>query len=74
MRTGIAEMGVHARGAPDFLLRSSRLLATAILSVSVALLLTIPDLPAPLGVPLAWPVSGALIALYIWALIQWRRL
>ncbi|MGW0044605.1 LLM class flavin-dependent oxidoreductase [Rhodococcus sp. NPDC003348] len=29
MRTGLVEMGVHSRGAPDLLLRSSRLLATA---------------------------------------------
>jgi phthiodiolone/phenolphthiodiolone dimycocerosates ketoreductase len=29
MRTGIVEMGLHPRGAPDSLLRASRLLATA---------------------------------------------
>ena len=54
--------------------RRTRLIVSAILSVSVALLLTVPKLPAPLGVPLAWPLTALLVAVYGWTLVQWSRL
>jgi len=54
--------------------RCARLITTAILSVGIALLLTIPELPKPFGVSLVWPLWGALIFLYIWLFVQWRQL
>lgn len=52
----------------------TRLVVAAILSVGIALLLTKPELSEQLGLPLEWPLSGALILLYLWILIQWWRL
>jgi hypothetical protein len=54
--------------------RSTRLLVTAIASVGVAVLLAAPDLPSPWGISLAEPLWIALVFLYVWILIQWRRL
>jgi hypothetical protein len=51
-----------------------RLLVTSVLSVSVALLLSIPELPRLWGVSLAWPLSTVLGLLYLWMFMQWRRL
>ena len=54
--------------------RRARLIATSILSVGIALLLTIPDLPDLFGVSLAQLLSVALILVYIWIFIQWGKL
>ncbi len=54
--------------------RRTRLLATTILSVSVALLLTIPELPELFGIPLTQPLSIVLVLLYLWIIFQWRQL
>lgn len=54
--------------------RRARLLVTAILAVGVAVLLSIPNLPVLMGVSVSWPLTGFLLLLYLWALIQWRRL
>jgi ubiquinone biosynthesis protein len=54
--------------------RRVRLLVTAILSVSVTLLLARPTLPELFGISLAWPLAGVLVLLYIWIFIQWRQL
>jgi ubiquinone biosynthesis protein len=52
----------------------ARLLTTAILTVSVTLLLLVPDLPRPLGISLIWPLAAALVYLYFWVAVLWRRL
>jgi ubiquinone biosynthesis protein len=54
--------------------RRTRLVVGAIASVSVALLITVPDLPRPFGVPLAWPLGVILAALYGWLALGWWRL
>jgi ubiquinone biosynthesis protein len=54
--------------------RRTRLVVTAILTVSVSLLLTKPDLPVLFGISLAWPISILLVILYIWLFIQWRQM
>jgi ubiquinone biosynthesis protein len=54
--------------------RRARLLAVSILSVGVAMLLTIPQLPKVLGISLAWLLSGALTLLYIVIFFQWKQL
>jgi ubiquinone biosynthesis protein len=51
-----------------------RLLVTSVLSVGIALLLAIPELPKLFGASLRWPLWGALILLYISILLQWRRM
>lgn len=51
-----------------------RLLATSILSVGIALLLTRTQLPELFGVSLAWPLCITLILLYLWIFLQWRQL
>jgi len=35
---------------------------------------TNPQLPAPFGVPLAWPLYVALALLYVVIAVEWRRL
>ena len=53
----------------------ARLLATAISTVPVAVLLSSrPWLPVVLGVPLAWLLSLTLAVLFLSLLVQWRRL
>jgi ubiquinone biosynthesis protein len=52
----------------------ARALVLAVLSVSVALLLTRPGLGTVLGIPLAWPLSAALVVLYLWSFLLWRKL
>jgi len=42
--------------------------------VSVAVLLSRPDLPAVLGVSVAWPLGALLLFLYIAVIVQSRRL
>jgi ubiquinone biosynthesis protein len=54
--------------------RRTRLLVAAIVSVSLATLLTAPDLPAAGGVSLAWPVAVVLAAVLGWLALEWRRL
>lgn len=54
--------------------RNTRLLTTAVLTVAVAVLLTIPDLPGLFGVPLRWVLAAFLGVLFIAAGIQWRTL
>jgi hypothetical protein len=54
--------------------RRSRLLVGAIASVSIALLITVPNLPRPFGVSLALPLSVLLAALYGWLALGWWRL
>ncbi len=51
-----------------------RLLITSILAIAIALLLTVPALPTPFGVSLRWPLWTTLILLYVWIILQWRRL
>jgi ubiquinone biosynthesis protein len=54
--------------------RRLRLLVTSILSVCIALLLIVPDLPTVFGAPLRWPLWAVLILLYVSIFFQWRRL
>ncbi|HYC89912.1 MAG TPA: AarF/UbiB family protein [Thermoanaerobaculia bacterium] len=54
--------------------RRLRLLVTAVLSVSVALLLAAPDLTVALGAYAKWPAWAALALLYLSIFVQWRRL
>ena len=54
--------------------RRTMLVVTAVLSVSVAVLLSRPDLPAVLGVSVAWPLGALLLFLYIAVIVQSRRL
>ncbi|MEW6729938.1 MAG: AarF/UbiB family protein [Acidobacteriota bacterium] len=51
-----------------------QLLVTSILSIGIALLLAIPTLPTLLGISLRWLLWTALILLYAWIFLQWRRL
>lgn len=74
---GSLSLRVRASESPrDSLARNrrARLVACAILTVSVSLLLTIPQLPSFYGISLAWPLTVALILLYLWILIRLRRL
>ncbi|HEX8053321.1 MAG TPA: AarF/ABC1/UbiB kinase family protein [Thermoleophilaceae bacterium] len=54
--------------------RRSRFLVVALCAVSLAVLLTVPSPPEPLGVSLAWPLGAALAVLYAWLVLEWRRL
>lgn len=54
--------------------RRTRVVVGAICSVSLALLLTVPNLPQPFGVSVGWLLSPVLGALYAWLFFQWRRL
>lgn len=54
--------------------RRARLWAAAILSVSVSVLLTIPEPPAVFGISLAWPLGVVLAGLYLTCAVLWRRL
>jgi hypothetical protein len=54
--------------------RRARLWTAAILAVSVAVLLTVPNLPVVFGVPLEWPLGAALGGLYLACAVLWRRL
>jgi ubiquinone biosynthesis protein len=54
--------------------RRLRLLVTSILSVCIALLLIVPDLPIVFGVSLRWPLWVILILFYVSIFFQWRRL
>jgi ubiquinone biosynthesis protein len=54
--------------------RRARLIATAVLTVSVAVVLSRPDLPNIYGVPLSLLLTALLVLLYLSFLLQWRRL
>jgi ubiquinone biosynthesis protein len=54
--------------------RRTKLLATAIISVGVALLLAHPALPAFGGISAAWPLGVGLALLYLSLALQWYRL
>jgi ubiquinone biosynthesis protein len=54
--------------------RRTRLMTSAIVSVGVSVLLTVPNLPVLFGVPLAWPLTAVLVAVYAWTFVQWSRL
>ena len=54
--------------------RRARIIATAVLSVSVAVLLAVPGLPAVAGVSLGWPLGVLLVLLYAATALQWRRM
>lgn len=54
--------------------RRARLWTAAILSVSVAALLTIPGLPMIFGIPSAWVLSTMLAGLYLWCIFLMRNL
>ncbi len=54
--------------------RRTLLVVTAVLSVSVAVLLSRPDLPLVLGVSVGWPLSALLLFLYVAVVVQSRRL
>lgn len=54
--------------------KRTQLLVSAILAVSIALLLSRTDWPVIFGMSAAWFPFAVLILLYIWIYIQWRRL
>lgn len=54
--------------------RRIQFLGASILTVGIALLLLMPNLPLVFGMSLTWPLSILLILLYAWILLQWRRL
>lgn len=54
--------------------RRTRLLVAAIASVSLATLLSAPRLAQVGGVSLGWPLALALVAVYSWLFLEWRRL
>lgn len=54
--------------------RRTRLLVAAIVSVSLAVTLSAPELPDLGGVSLAWPIGITLASVYAWLLLEWRRL
>jgi ubiquinone biosynthesis protein len=54
--------------------RRARIIATAVLSVSVAVVLAVPGLPAVGGVSLGWPLGALLVFLYAATALQWRRM
>ena len=54
--------------------RRTRLLATSILTVSVALLLIAPQMPVLFGIPLKGIMAAVLVLLYLWTFLQWRRI
>lgn len=52
----------------------ARLWTLAIVSVSVAVLLTATSLPAVFGISLRWPLTAAMLVLYLWIAYLWRKL
>ncbi|HXK04761.1 MAG TPA: AarF/UbiB family protein [Verrucomicrobiae bacterium] len=52
----------------------ARLWTLAIVSVSGAVLLTAPKLPALFGISLRWPLAVAMLVLYLWTAYLWRTL
>lgn len=54
--------------------RRVRLLVTSVLSVCVALLLSVPEMPTVFGTSARWLLWAALLLLYVSIFIQWRRL
>jgi hypothetical protein len=46
----------------------------AITSISLALVLTISDLPSVAGISVAWVIGAALAGVYLWVLFAWWRL
>ena len=52
----------------------AKLWTVALFTVSVALMLNVPELPAVFGTSLAWPLTAALILLYGWSAFLWRKL
>ena len=54
--------------------RRTMLIVTAVLSVSVAVLLSRPDLPVLWGVSVGWPLGALLLFLYVAVIVQSRRL
>jgi ubiquinone biosynthesis protein len=54
--------------------RRARMIAAAVGSISVALLLTATDLPSLAGVSAAWPLAIVLALVYAWLVLEWRRL
>lgn len=54
--------------------RRARLVATAVVAVSLALLLSIPALPSVAGISLSWILAIALGCIYVSIVVQWRRL
>jgi ubiquinone biosynthesis protein len=70
VRVYVAEAPKAARART----RRARMLATAVLSVAVAFLLTVPGLPRWWGISLAWPLAAALVVFQVWTFVLWRRL
>jgi ubiquinone biosynthesis protein len=54
--------------------RRTRLLVTSVLTVSLAILISNPRLPAPFGISLAWPLYAVLAMSYVAIAVQWKRL
>jgi ubiquinone biosynthesis protein len=54
--------------------RRTALLATSVVTVSLAIIISNPRLPEPFGIPLAWPLYVVLAVLYVAIAIQWKRL
>ena len=52
----------------------ARLVASAVLAVSVAVLLSVSSLPSVGGIGVEWPLGVVLAGLYVLAFVQWRRL
>jgi ubiquinone biosynthesis protein len=70
LKVQVAEASRSARAQNQ----RARLLTTAILTVSVSVLLLVPDLPRPWGISLAWPLTAILVVLYLGVAFLWRRL
>lgn len=54
--------------------RRTRMLATSVLTVGVAIMISNPRLPSPFGIPLVWPLYAVLAVLYMAIAVQWSRL
>lgn len=54
--------------------RRARLISAATASVGIAVLISGAALPAVFGISLRWPLAVVLVFLYIYMLIEWRRL
>jgi len=52
----------------------ARMWTLAIVSISVAVLLTASSLPAVFGISLRWPLTAAMLVLYLWIAYLWRML
>lgn len=54
--------------------RRTRLIASSILALGVAVLLSRQEFPSIFGISLSYPLSAALAGMYLWIFFQWNRL